>query len=1418
MYNQSICNQSIYNPKISYSSYNQSICNKKTIYNHSIVEPVFNPNINETCIRPSNPDISKTCINNNNNNNNTLQLIKDLDTFDCTSDFISGVSLNLNNQNYCESFHDQNSLKHCIMKSFIYLQSFSKSKKSYTNIVTNRRVEAEMIAYTNRFSSFTLNNIFSHYSKINSRFAYADDRGRIKMLTTQIDKSKPHFNAVIIFHNKQIKIITVKKIKQALNFESKSRGGGICNFCGLICVNKKLHCMQYCKVKSSTLSVSTKITDKTSVHKIIDSLQLKEDRSNAEPSIFLKKNIEYEESSVIKIKSIKSTKLALFQVYYIYSFLQKNSAKGKRLKHIVSTAQFENTFNTFLQKFNQINLSNLELFFRIQVKFYFKSDSSNRLLPIQQNRKHEMKCFIGFIIDDKIIIPRSQPQRHVRVCGTRSSFCSKCGIFVSSMYKHASRCVTKCRRCLTDCNAKNKNPNKGLLTCIKCNLVFLTMQCYLTHLSTTCMRIYKCKICLAYINKYVDRHKHLCNKRVCSTCRATIPVNEVDHQCLIVRPSLKKNRRNIACVFFDIEAFLNPSGVFVPCLISYEVVCDACSNPEKVNNNETCTTCFNYKNTILGEDCIPTFVKFLLNLKLQYKNIGTIAVISHCGGKFDNVYVYGYLLSNLQLLTSPPLLKGNKILMLKCSRKIKFYDSYNFLPISLRRFHKSFNIPEQKGFFPHRWLDREKFLTNKLLPFPTYDQFNSNELSIDDYNIMKAKYSNSQGLFSVRNMLSEYCQMDVKLLLLGFESFIKVVYQKLKMHPLDFSITLSSLAFKGFALHYMDPELRNLDTSTLLANNSRGQIEWLYNIKCLIPNNLRLVTASETQTDLNIFCGGKRFCPDGILLDSNNTILAIFEYFGCYIHNHIIGPDFKPCPLNTEKNDPQKFFDTKKRAREISKFYPIYTIYECQWKSIKARSTKIKKICNEFKASFIHNQLCSRNAVYGGRTETYKRFYKIKSGQEVLKWLDIVSLYPSVQKSGNFATGRLYSQYGRFVPSISRFLEILNERPNSGLALVSIEAPRNLYFPILPVKIQGTLIFCLCTKCAETFQYPCNHTLEERLITGTYTYPELKKAVDSGYKIHKIYETLFCKKTCKLFEQCINTIAGLKIAYSGFPPHVKTDKEKDEYVQKFKDHGIELSRQDMAQNGAQKLIWKLYLNSIWGRFALNSTKYKELGLVSDMDQLADIINGDGPHQIEELVNDINSDTVLYTYTSNKIRKSRSTNLMTAAYVCSLARLQLLKKLESIGPKHILYADTDSVLYISSPSEGKQADEGEMLGQWTCELTNTLGEDYEAIEFVSCAPKTYAIKARNKKTGEYKYICKMKGITLEKSNAENDFNKIKKIVFENDCSVPIAVQQFKVEPRGNGVSLQNFVKLLRDSSFKRYVLPGKIETLPWGFID
>ena len=148
--------------------------------------------------------------------------------------------------------------------------------------------------------------------------------------------------------------------------------------------------------------------------------------------------------------------------------------------------------------------------------------------------------------------------------------------------------------------------------------------------------------------------------------------------------------------------------------------------------------------------------------------------------------------------------------------------------------------------------------------------------------------------------------------------------------------------------------------------------------------------------------------------------------------------------------------------------------------------------------------------------------------------------------------------------------------PYFGIMEATFVPPANLFHPILPLKCNGKLKFPLCYKCACLEQEICICSDEQRSFTHTYCTPEIEVAMNMGYKILQVHEVLHWQKSevydpvnkeGGLFTGYINTFLKLKQQSSCFPSHVKTNEEKDLYIEKYYDHeGIHLEKKLIQKN------------------------------------------------------------------------------------------------------------------------------------------------------------------------------------------------------------------------------------------------------------
>jgi hypothetical protein len=78
-----------------------------------------------------------------------------------------------------------------------------------------------------------------------------------------------------------------------------------------------------------------------------------------------------------------------------------------------------------------------------------------------------------------------------------------------------------------------------------------------------------------------------------------------------------------------------------------------------------------------------------------------------------------------------------------------------------------------------------------------------------------------------------------------------------------------------------------------------------------------------------------------------------------------------------------------------------------------------------------------------------------------------------------------------------------------GIVKGTILPPKDIYLPLLPVKIHNRLTFVLRRSRAENTSNSCSCDSEDRAITCCWTTLEIEKALLLNYKLLKIHEVSF---------------------------------------------------------------------------------------------------------------------------------------------------------------------------------------------------------------------------------------------------------------------------------------------------------------------
>lgn len=137
----------------------------------------------------------------------------------------------------------------------------------------------------------------------------------------------------------------------------------------------------------------------------------------------------------------------------------------------------------------------------------------------------------------------------------------------------------------------------------------------------------------------------------------------------------------------------------------------------------------------------------------------------------------------------------------------------------------------------------------------------------------------------------------------------------------------------------------------------------------------------------------------------------------------------------------------EKKTYFESEGYAYICIWECGFRKELERNSVIKKYIQTLE---LVEPLEPTDAFYGGHTEAFK-LYEESSHEKKLRYFDVTSLYPFINKSGKIPLGHPEVITDDF-SSIDKYEDLIK---------CKILPQRGLYIPVLPIKCNGKLMFCL---------------------------------------------------------------------------------------------------------------------------------------------------------------------------------------------------------------------------------------------------------------------------------------------------------------------------------------------------------------------
>jgi hypothetical protein len=320
-----------------------------------------------------------------------------------------------------------------------------------------------------------------------------------------------------------------------------------------------------------------------------------------------------------------------------------------------------------------------------------------------------------------------------------------------------------------------------------------------------------------------------------------------------------------------------------------------------------------------------------------------------------------------------------------------------------------------------------------------------------------------------------------------------------------------------------------------------------------------------------------------------------------------------------------------------------------------------------------------------------------------------------------------------------------------GLLKVDITPPNDLYVPVLPENNNGKLMFDLQPKVGKT-----------------WTSIELRKALEKGYVITRIYSAYKYEPYTGLMKDFVGSFLKMKIENN---KHL-TEAECEDLNKSLKAIGLnfQVHSNNTRKNPGLKQVAKLCLNSLWGKFGQRSNlpSYEYVNDYNVMIQKA----ADPTTNLKSwtIVNE-RCVEMKFEEESDYVVDAPHISEITAIFTTANARMRLYSMLDWLHPSQICYCDTDSVMFIyneknplhkkpENDQEGMPANIrfGNSLGEWEYEMK----EGEWITELVVGGAKCYSYK-----TNKGKIEVKTKGVTLDITNAKLvNFESLKAMVLKD----------------------------------------------------
>ncbi|XP_032240657.1 uncharacterized protein LOC116619715 [Nematostella vectensis] len=408
-------------------------------------------------------------------------------------------------------------------------------------------------------------------------------------------------------------------------------------------------------------------------------------------------------------------------------------------------------------------------------------------------------------------------------------------------------------------------------------------------------------------------------------------------------------------------------------------------------------------------------------------------------------------------------------------------------------------------------------------------------------------------VFNLKEELATYCHQDVEVLKKAVVAFDELIMDAVGLHPFKIAITIASLSSRILRSKFLEEGAigliplrgyRGHDVQSLKA------LQWLKYVEHREGDGVFIQHAGNRG---EVRLGG-RIKVDGYAAATN----TVYQYQGCFYHGCPMC--FQPDTVNPLTNTTMQELREHTRATELrlkALGYNYEEVWECQFDAQLNNDVQLQALVGDVEHS---RPLEPRDAFFGGRTNAIQLHCeaKVEEGEQI-HYYDFTSLYPWVNATCEYPVGH---------PDAIVTENFEDLHVYKGLMKIRVLPPRDLFFPVLQIRVNQKIMFPLCLRCAEMEgQGSCTHSDEERAFTGTWCHPEIFKALEKGYTVLRVYEVWHWEKWERLFEEYIKTFLKYKQEASGWPAWCNTDSDKQRYLDEYEHHqGIRMDPSKIEKN------------------------------------------------------------------------------------------------------------------------------------------------------------------------------------------------------------------------------------------------------------